>query len=81
MLNEKARLMNTLSAEQFAAWELHLFLDTHPNDVNAKRLYMQHSARAAEIKAQYEQKFGPITSSQADGCEWINTPWPWEKGE
>ena len=28
-MNEKSKLMNAFAAEQFAAWELHLYLDTH----------------------------------------------------
>lgn len=81
MLNEKHKLLNCLSAEQFAAWELHLYLDTHPCDKTAQRLHKKHSARALELKEEYESKFGPLTTKTGEGCDWINGPWPWEKGE
>lgn len=81
MLTEKAKLMNMLSAEQFAAWELHLYLDTHPCDKNALRMHEKHSARAKELKEEFEKKYGPLTTKTGEGCEWVKAPWPWEKGE
>ena len=79
-MNEKSKLMNAFAAEQFAAWELHLYLDTHCSDKTAMRLYEKHSARAMELKEEYESKFGPITSSAGECCRWVKEPWPWEKG-
>ena len=29
-MSEQERLMRQISAYQFSAWELHIFLDTHP---------------------------------------------------
>ena len=79
MLTEKTKLMNALSAEQFAAWELHLYLDTHPCDKEAKRMHEKHMARAAELREESEKKVGPLTA-EGDGCEWLKDPWPWERG-
>ena len=31
-MNEQERLLLRIRAMQFAQWELHIFLDTHPND-------------------------------------------------
>ena len=31
-MNEQERLMRQINATQFAAWELHVFLDTHPGN-------------------------------------------------
>lgn len=78
-MNERMKLMRSLSAHQFAAWELHLFLDTHPCDKEAKRMHEKHMARVAELREEYESKFGPLTAS-GDGCEWLKDPWPWERG-
>ena len=79
-MNERMKLLHNYSAEQFAAWELHLYLDTHPADKNALRMHSKHSARAAELKEEYERKFGPLTPATGEGCDWLNDPWPWEKG-
>lgn len=81
MLNEKTKLMNCLSAEQFAAWELHLYLDTHPCDKTALRMHEKHIARAKELREELEKKFGPLSTATGEGCDWIKGPWPWEKGE
>ena len=56
MLTEKAKLMQCLSAEKFAAWELHLYLDTHPCDKTAQRMHEKHMARAKELREEYERK-------------------------
>lgn len=79
-MNDRACLMRALSAEQFAAWELHLYLDTHPGDRAAKRLYEQHQARADELRKQFESKYGPLSPKDGEGVEWLSSPWPWERG-
>lgn len=81
MLTEKTKLMNALSAEQFAAWELHLYLDTHPCDKTAQRMHEKHIARAKELREEFEKKFGPLSTRTGEGCDWVKGPWPWEKGE
>ena len=81
MLTERIKLMRALSAEQFAAWELHLYLDTHPCDKTAQRMHEKHMARATELREEYEKKFGPLSAMTGEGCDWLKEPWPWEKGE
>lgn len=80
-MNERMTMMRRLSAEQFAAWELHIFLDTHPHDRQAFEMYQKHMKKAKELKMQFEQKFGPISEpNDFDGghWNWNNAPWPWE---
>lgn len=36
---DKCKLMREISAVKFAAWELHLYLDTHPCDEKALELH------------------------------------------
>ena len=58
----------TLSAVQFAMWELHLYLDTHPEDIGDLKL-----------KDEYEAKYGPLYSnSGSPGVHWLKNPWPWD---
>ena len=45
-MNERNKLLQKLSAAQFAVWELHLYLDTHPCDQNAVALCKKHEAEA-----------------------------------
>lgn len=79
-MNERQKLLRCLSAEQFAAWELHLYLDTHPADKKAKEMYERHQARATELREEYECKYGPLSPRDGEGCEWLKDPWPWERG-
>lgn len=78
--SERAMLRNRISAHSFAAWELHLFLDTHPENVDALRKQQEHSAEANVLIAEYQKKYGPIRTNQndTDRWTWVNDPWPWQ---
>lgn len=78
-MDNRQSLLRKYSAEQFAAWELHLYLDTHPYDREAQTMYEQHNAHASALKKEYESKYGPIMSNNSDSCEWLSSPWPWER--
>lgn len=82
-MNEQERLMRRINAYQFALWELHIFLDTHPNDCKAGEKHEEYSKELAELTAQYEAKFGPIHENPhtANRWAWIASPWPWENNE
>ena len=78
---DKCKLMRELSAVNFAAWELHLYLDTHPCDEKALEMHRKYTERAMELKDEYEECFGPLTHHSASGLAWIKDPWPWEYKE
>ena len=78
-MDNRLSLLRKYSAEQFAAWETHLYLDTHPYDLNARTMFEQHNAHANELKTEYESKYGPLKSNNSDACEWLSSPWPWER--
>ena len=83
-MNTREMLLRKISSAQFAAWELHIYLDTHPNDKQAMESYKKYKARANELIAQYEAQFGPLKTADTMGdsrWEWINEPWPWENCE
>lgn len=75
---DRCKLMRELSAVQFAAWELHIYLDTHPCDEKAMEMHRKYTERAMELREEYEECFGPLTHTAASGAEWIKNPWPWE---
>ncbi len=60
-------------AMNFAAWEVRLYLDTHPNDQRALALYRDLCQQTGT--AGYACAFVPCTQS---GWEWVGDPWPWE---
>lgn len=77
-MNELEKLLRRLSAAQFALWELHLYLDTHPCDRAASRMCEKYSSEAASLKAQFEERYGPLSSGNCESCEWLRDPWPWD---
>ncbi len=77
-MNEQKKLLARLSAAQFAAWELHMFLDTHPCDKTANEMFRKYTAETAMLKKEYESKYGPLTIQASNEADWLNDPWPWE---
>lgn len=78
---DKCKLLREISAVEFAAWELHLYLDTHPCDEKAMAMHKKYSARAQQLTEEYEETFGPLTHRADSGFQWIKNPWPWENKE
>jgi len=76
-MNKRRQKLLTISRVQFAAWELHLYLNTHPNDGAATLRYKELEAEYQRLVAEFEQEFGPLTLP-AQGNAWLNDPWPWE---
>ena len=56
----------------FSAWDLRLYLDTHPDDAEARALFAQ-LAREAE-----EPCYATTFLSGGPGWGWTDEPWPWE---
>ncbi len=77
-MNERNKLLQKLSAQQFAAWELHMYLDTHPCDDAANALYKKHLKEAECLKNEYTEKYGVLTTECANSAEWLSDPWPWD---
>ena len=62
-MNDRKRLLNRISATQFAAWELHMYLDTHPCDRTANEMFRKYTDEAKMLRREYESKYGPLTIS------------------
>ncbi len=81
MNNEQSMQLRRLSSVQFALVELNLFLDTHPDNQDALKMFNAYKAKYETMLRAYEQKYGPITTGGAKGTvgwDWIKGPWPWE---
>ncbi len=66
----------------FAAYDLLLYLDTHPGDKKAFRLYQDMVEKYNKLKREYEKDFGSLeayNSAYKDCFDWIESPWPWER--
>ena len=77
---EQERDLYELSTVAFAAHELNLYLDIHPEDTSLLQLFKDYEEKCKVLTEQYERKYGPqsvsgITSSKE--FNWVNN-WPWE---
>ncbi len=82
-MSEQERLQRRISAYQFAVWELHVYLDTHPGDCKAAQKHEETQKMLAEAVAQYVAAYGPLneTPREASRWAWIADPWPWDLNE
>ena len=75
-------LMNKVRSYCFAAHDLLLYLDTHPDDKKAFAMFRDTVAKAKQLKYEYEKNCGPLSAFSAaefDAFKWLDSPWPWEK--
>ena len=75
--------LKELMAQDFKLYDLQLYLNTHPDDVEAIEAYRELAEEAEMAKKKYEEEYGPLTAKNAAiDCEWvwIKNPWPWERG-
>ncbi|HHZ03076.1 MAG TPA: spore coat protein CotJB [Tissierellia bacterium] len=80
-LNRQQEMLLEIQKLQFAAYDLALFLDTHPNDPVALYRHKMYTDRLRQVKDEYEKEFGPMTVFShefGDNWRYINGPWPWE---
>ena len=72
-----------LMALDFAAHDLSLYLDTHPDDKEAFQIYRELLELAKVGKKRYEERYGAVCKSDllhSDSYTWLNDPWPWDGG-
>ncbi len=77
----KQTILKEIQRADFVLKELNLFLDTHPGQSEALDMFRRYEKKSAELTAEYEKLFGPITPSadcNSTSWEWFQGPWPWE---
>lgn len=79
--DSQKELMQKISELQFAAVDLNLFLDTHPDNQEALTLYKNVVNTLNSVKYDYETMYGPLSPAMSS-CdapfEWVKDPWPWQ---
>lgn len=81
-MSDRMRLANRIKAVDFALYELVLYLDAYPDDRRALSYYAKYKKTAEMLKAEYNQKYGPLTAfenTDPHHWQWVEGPWPWEK--
>ena len=77
----REELLRQLTMQDFMALDMHLYLNTHPQNNEALSLYNMYAHKADQLRRQFESTYGPLTAFRtpaAPGWEWSNTPWPWQ---
>ena len=78
----RTELLKQIQCYNFAAYDMLLYLDSHKDDKKAFKMFQSLVKKTNELKAQYEQAFGPLsqfTAAEQDCFNWLDEPWPWEK--
>ena len=80
--NEQEKMLYELDSISFAAHELNLYLDLHPEDQSMVTLFNDYRKKLEELTKNYESMYGPlsINSNEMENktFSWVNTSWPWE---
>ena len=81
--NNKESKLREIQETEFAAMDLNLYLDTHPDDEDAIKRLNDYSEKLHELVKSYEETetmlFAHHVKNKEDMNNWINDPWPWEK--
>ncbi len=80
--NSREMLLDRIRAIEFAALELNLYLNSHPNDRRALMEFNNYAKELMALKNEYERNYGPLLnfgfSDSQYPWQWVNDPWPWE---
>ena len=81
--NEREELLVNIGEASFMMHDLNLYLDVHPNDVEALRKFSEYRNKSNELITKYERKDGPLAVkgdvSTNTPFNWVTTSWPWVK--
>lgn len=77
----REELLRRLSALDFYIIDLHLYLNTHPDDGEAIEKYNAVVMEARALREEFERAYGPLlfyNSTSGYPWQWIENPWPWQ---
>ena len=78
---DRQNILKQITIMDFMATDLHLYLNTHPNDTEAMEMYNDTVAKAAQTRKEYEERFGPLVAFRSPDTakrRWNDCPWPWQ---
>ena len=76
--NQRQNLLALIDIYSFIITDLNMFLDTHPNCVNAKEILKNTKIELEKIKKIYNDNFSALTICDNSKDPYIKGPWPWE---
>lgn len=79
-MSNSEKLLCKIMEIKFYAFDIALYLDTHPEDKRALVIHNDMVQKYKVLEKQYEDEYGPLTmSTEMNSWAWIETPWPWER--
>ncbi len=66
---------------EFAATDLNLYLDNHPDDREALEMFTKLCAMLKSLEHDYSRRFEPLTAGESSNqtpFQWVKTAWPWK---
>ncbi len=81
LTTDKRGLMQNIYELGFVLTEVNLYLDTHPDDLEAIEYYAQIKDKYCDYMTQYADYYGPLDKlhiSNDNYWMWVATPMPWE---
>ncbi len=79
--NEQA-LCNRIGEVRFALVELQLYLDTHPEDLEARDDFNSYAKTLERLCGEYAETCDPLENfgnSPHEAGSWVYQKWPWQK--
>ena len=74
-------LLEKIGEVRFALVELQLYLDTHPEDLDAQNDFNSYAGALDRLAAEYTETYGPLENF--GNCphvagSWVYQKWPWQ---
>jgi spore coat protein JB len=78
---EQLELLKALQAQEFTAFDLNLYLNTHPQDQRALTDYSRTIQEVKRLQQLYVSQYGPLMAEDnvnTTSWRWAEDPWPWD---
>lgn len=78
---ERTKKLIEIQKLDFAIADLNLYLDLHPDDVYAYKMFKTYVMECKTKKGEFTKIYGPLMLDElTDEYEWSKGVWPWEEG-
>lgn len=78
-VSKKEQLLYIIMQYRFFIWDLHLYLDTHPDNKECLALIERATNDLKRLEVFYEKNFDIFThDKESEDSKWITSPWPSE---
>jgi spore coat protein JB len=82
MSSKREDMLKKIQCNNFAAYDMLLYLDTHSDDKKAFKIFQGLVAKTNSLRKEFEESYGPTSqfgAAEQESFNWLDNPWPWEK--